>query len=147
MLDRAVHAAPARSAEAPLAGGDEAERGPEAATAGVGERHHRRADARRLGRLPAHGRGVARIDREHRQVEVRVASDELRPLAAAVVERDGDLLAPQVVGAREDLAFRDHHAGAMAPAAPEPDDGGSHALGHARDRVLKGLHCVHDCSQ
>ena len=116
MLDAPAIAAAARAAEAAPGRGDEAERGAQAAPAGVGERDDRRAD-----RGLAVGRGsqstgatLAGVDLDDGEVEVGVDAGTRPGLAAAVGERDGDLLAAQVVCVRE------HAPGATTTPLPRP---------------------------
>ena len=77
VLDRSADPAPARTAEAAALRRDEAERDPQAAPARVGERQHRGAEARRVGRLPGDRRSVAGVDGEYREVEIGVGAGHL----------------------------------------------------------------------
>ena len=129
-------AAPARAAEAAPAGGDEAERGAQAAPAGVGERDAPAcrcpgasppAPTLTAGASPVSTASTARS----RSVSTPAT---VAGLAAAVRERDGHLVAAQVVRAREHVPVGDHHAGAEAPAAAEAHDRRAHTLGRPRDR-------------
>ena len=108
MLDRAADAAAARTAEAAAGGGDEAERGAQPAAAGIGEREHRMAGRDRVDDrgVPGDGGRVARVDRDHRDVEIGVGAGDRAERDLAVAAPDGDLVAAQHVRAGEDAARR-----------------------------------------
>ena len=97
---------------------DEAERGAQAAPAGVGEREDGRAD-RRARRRSAHSTaGASPVStRDHGDVGVDVDARDRAGLAASAGERDGDLVAAQVVRVRQHEAVADDDARPASPAA------------------------------
>ena len=84
------------------------------------------------------------VDLDHGDVEVGVGSGHPAGGLAAVSERDGRLGVPQVVGIGEEAARRDDDAGADAPSAPQPDDGGAGAIGRGLDGGLKVFEQCHE---
>ena len=82
------------------------------------------------------------VDLDHREVAVAVDCRHGAARAAAVGERDGDLVAAQVVGIGQDHAVGDDDAGA-ARAAADPDDGRADALGDGGDGGLEFFDDAH----
>jgi hypothetical protein len=100
--------------EAASGRGDEARRHAEAPAARIREREHGRTDGR-LGPVgPLHGLDGVGLDRDDRQVSVRVESGHHARRPPSVREGDPDLLPPDDVGVRQDQAFGDDHARAEA---------------------------------
>src|SRR4029079_15843226 len=65
---------------------------------------------------------------------VTVDTEDLAAGRAAVPERDGHLVAAEVMGVRQDAAVGDNHAAAAGPLA-DPDQGRAGRGGDAADRV------------
>ena len=82
------------------------------------------------------------VDVDDREVAVAVPAGDRAARLPAVGERDGDLVAAQVVGVGQDLAGGDDDAGA-AGAAADPDDGWADALGDGGDGGLEFLDDAH----
>ncbi len=146
VLDGARDAAAARAAEA-------AARRTRRSRAWRAGRARRGWRARRTGvpmpgasrRLPARPAATSPVSTlEHREVEVGVDARDRAGLAPAVGERDGHLLAAEVVRAGEHLAVARSPRPSRAPQPrPRPTTDGPDPLGRPRDRVLQ---CLSDCA-
>ena len=84
----------------------------------------------------ASGRRPGRVDLDDREVAVRIDAADRAALRSAVAERDGDLVAAEVVGVGEDAAVGDDDA-AAAVALADADDGRAGRLVDAADRAGK----------
>ena len=92
---------------------------------------------------PGDRRGAGGVDRDDREVAVRVDAADLAARRSPVAERDGDLAATKVVGVGQDLAVGDDDAGPAA-VATDPHDRRSDALGDRGDRrteLFDGCSC------
>ena len=81
---------------------------------------------------PGDRRGTGRVDCHDREIAVAIDTGHGAAGRAPVGERDGDLVAAQVVGIGQDLAVGDDDAGA-AGVAPDADDGGAGGGGDGTD--------------
>ncbi len=140
VLDRAADSPPAGAPEAARGRRHEPGRDPESATPGICECQDGASDRHRIVRGvvgPLDRLYVRRVDLDHREVEVLIGGQDLAGLAPAVVERDGRLVAPQVVGVGEDPALSDHEPGTSSPSLAEPDHLGTGPLRRRLDRAFQ----------
>ena len=140
VLDRAADAAAARAAERAAGRGDEAERRAQAAAAGVGEREHGLAGARRRRRPPGPTRRRARRRCRPRSPRRRGRrrAPATRPSATSPSARRTATSSPRSTCALVSTRpVGDHDAGAAAPAAAEPDHRRADPLGRRGHRRLQ----------
>ena len=104
---------------------------------GIGEGEHRASDRQRSSASSDHSIGSMSAVSASITARSRSASEaeHTAGLAPAVKERDGDLVAAEVVGVGEDPPGADHEPGAASPALAEPDHRGAEALGRRLDRL------------
>jgi len=74
------------------------------------------------GGLPLDGRRTRGVHGDDGKVAVDVGAGDLTRAGAPIGEDDGHLVAPHVVGVRQDVALGDDDPGSVAPAAPDADD-------------------------
>ena len=95
---------------------------PETPAAPVGEREDRGPDGRGVGGLPLDGRRTRGVYRDDREVAVEVGAGDLPGGGAPVGEDDRHLVAPHIVGVRQDVALGDDNPGSVPPAAADADN-------------------------
>src|SRR4029079_7515986 len=98
----------AGAAERALDGRDRAGRDPGGSALGGSETEDDVTDAG-VGLGPAERRGAGRLDADDGEVAVTVDTEDLAAGRAAVPERDGHLVAAEVMGVRQDAAVGDDH--------------------------------------
>ena len=146
VLDASGDSTALPGAKAAVRSGDEPDRDSQPAAAGVGKGDDGCADARRglFGR-PLDTRQAACVGGEHREVPVGVDATHSSRLPAAVAERHGRLIAPQVVGGGQDESVADHDSAAAMPAAAKPGDRGADPFCRTGDRRLYLGEGAHVC--